>query len=253
MKVTGLFIHPVKGFRAIARTLAKVVSGGFEHDRRWMITREDGTFLTQRSHPRFALVDTRIEGDEILLHSPDAGSCSIPLAGEGPVLKVRVWNDTVCARHFREADTWISEVAGERARLVWMPETSLRPTRAGEPVSFADAYPFLLVSEASLADLNARLARPIEMRRFRPNIVIDAPRPFAEDELGTFRIGDVTFRSVKPCTRCAVTTIDPETGEAGKEPLRTLSTYRKRDGKVLFGMNLVAQTSGIVRIGDVLA
>ena len=136
-----------------------------------------------------------------------------------------------------------------------MPADTIRPVnpaygRPGDHVSFADGYPALLASEASLADLNSRLAAPVPMNRFRPNLVVDGTEAFAEDGWSRIRIGEVVFRVVKPCDRCVVTTIDQKTGKAGKEPLRTLSRYRKKDGKVYFAQNLIPDAPGTLRRGD---
>jgi uncharacterized protein YcbX len=139
--------------------------------------------------------------------------------------------------------------------MLYMPDSERRavnPNRArpGDIVSFADGYPLLLISEGSLADLNRRLEAPLEMRRFRPNLVISGCEPYAEDGFAALSIGGVTFRGVKRCERCVVTTIDPATAEQSKEPLRTLARYRQSDGKVWFGMNLIHDLPGTLRLGD---
>jgi uncharacterized protein YcbX len=124
--------------------------------------------------------------------------------------------------------------------------------RPGDVVSFADGYPFLVISEASLSDLNSRLETPLVMERFRPNIVVSGVPAYAEDTFRHVRFGEVGFRAVKRCDRCSVTTIDPETGARGKEPLRTLATYRREDGKVWFGMNLIHDAEGTLSVGDLV-
>jgi uncharacterized protein YcbX len=143
----------------------------------------------------------------------------------------------------------------DEVSLLYMPDSERRavnPNRArpGDIVSFADAYPLLLISEASLAALNQRLDAPVEMRRFRPNLVISGCEPYAEDGFSALSIGPLTFRGVKRCERCVVTTVDPATAEQGKEPLRTLARYRQSEGKVWFGMNLIHDGPGTLRLGD---
>jgi hypothetical protein len=250
VRVTALYIHPVKSLRAISVDEAEVVRGGFRFDRRWMIVRADGTFITQRTHPRLALVDTRIS-DRLYLQSPDAGAIELPLEHDASPMDVVCWKDTVRAMRFAAADEWATRVAAEPAHLVYMAGEDLRTATVADGVSFADAYPFLLTSLASLADLNERLSKKVEMTRFRPNIVIDGTHPWVEEELGAFRIGDVEFETTKACSRCVVTTIDPSTAEKSAEPLATL-VYRQRENKVYFGMNLVAKSGGVIRVGDVL-
>jgi uncharacterized protein YcbX len=171
--------------------------------------------------------------------------------------EVGVWDDTVAAVDAgNEAAAWLSGTVGESARLVFMPAGTRRAVdnrygAPGDQVSFADAYPYLLISRGSLDDLNARLAKPLPMDRFRPNLVVAGCAPYAEDKWRRIRIGPVVFRLVKPCTRCAVTTIDQATGaHDGPEPLRTLAGYRQGEGGVRFGMNLIAEGDGEVRVGD---
>jgi uncharacterized protein YcbX len=179
----------------------------------------------------------------------------LPQKHQGALRPVRVWQDRVMACAHPDGSAWFSQFLGAPHELVYMTDAEQRPVnparaRAGDIVSFADGYPFLLISEASLADLNARLQKPIGMERFRPNIVISGTEPFAEDDYAEVSLGAITFRGVKRCDRCVVTTIDPLTGEAGKEPLRTLAQYRLEDQRVWFGMNLIHDGDGVLRVGD---
>jgi uncharacterized protein YcbX len=174
---------------------------------------------------------------------------------DGERVECRIWNDTASALCHADGSRWFSDFLNDDVRLVYMPDSERRavnPKRArrGDIVSFADGYPLLVISEASLADLNSRLSKPLEMRRFRPNLVLADCEPFAEDRFTTLFIGEVSFRAVKRCDRCSVTTVDPSTGERGKEPLRTLAQYRLEDGKVWFGMNLIHDGPGELRVGD---
>lgn len=306
-RLTGLFIYPVKSCGGIALDEAEVDDFGLRGDRRWMVVDGAGSFLSQRKHPRLALVTTRIEADALHLAAPGMPTLTVPLEpcaridpdsaggdrsrlpppgraqavfrregrqepgdtadaiirspGEDRVadhVRVRVWRDTVEALTAgREAAAWFSAHLGIACRLVHMPPSGRRavPGRwgtAGQRVSFADAYPFLLIGRASLDDLNSRLAEPVPMNRFRPNLVIDGAAPYAEDGWRMVRIGEIQFDVAKPCLRCIMTTIDQATARGGKEPLATLARYRRAAGTngVAFGQNLVHSRCGVLRVGD---
>jgi uncharacterized protein YcbX len=259
--VTSLHLYPVKGCRGTSPAAALAQARGFAGDRRWMIIDADGHFISQRSRPPLALISPDPRPGCLELAAPGRPSLLVPLNEDGgpratTIRDVVVWNDTVAAVDAGdEAAEWLRNAVGESARLVFMPADARRAVdeRYGAPgdhVSFADAYPYLLVSTASLDDLNARLARPLPMDRFRPNLVVTGCAPYAEDGWRRVRIGPVVFRLVKPCTRCTVTTIDQATGTPdGPEPLRTLAGYRNGEGGVRFGMNLIAEGEGVVRAG----
>jgi uncharacterized protein YcbX len=255
--VSRLAIHPVKSCAAIEVQEAAVGATGFELDRRWMVVGEDGGFLSQRSHPSLALVRVAVDGERLLLKAPAIELLELPLAAsDGPAVKVTVWHDECPAIDEGEAAaSWFSRHLGMSARLVRIADDAARPLHSpsaqpGDTVSFADGFPFLLLSEASLDDLNHRLPLPVPMNRFRANIVVAGCGPYAEDGWQRLSIGGVVFRVVKPCARCVVITVDQASGERGREPLRTLSTYRSVDGQVLFGQNLVHEGRGVIRIGD---
>jgi hypothetical protein len=253
MRVTAIRIHPIKACRAVAVASAALTARGLAGDRRWMVVDASGRFLTQRDHTELALVQCRRSGDRIDLQAPGRPSISIPAAPtEGAPRRVTVWSAQVDAIAHDVAGRWFSALLGRDCEAVYMPDDARRDVRGrdGEIVSFADGYPYLLTSEASLADLNARLHAPITMERFRPNIVVDGETPFAEDGWTRIRIGASTFTPTTGCDRCVVTTVDPTTGETGREPLRTLATFRKRDGKVWFGVNLVGPHAGRIAVGD---
>jgi uncharacterized protein YcbX len=260
MQVTELNIYPVKSTRRIALSESEVLPRGLPWDRRWMLVDASGKFITGRQHPRLATVQTEI-GDNVLhIHAAGHDSLSLPLVPrERRVVEVTVWKDSVDALLAgSEADAWFSGFLGLDCRLVQMTDDISRGVnpdygRAGDQVSFADGFPLLLISEASLTDLNSRLDQPVEMRRFRPNLVIDGDLPYAEDGWRHIRVGAVEFEGVKNCSRCVFTTIDPDTGEKSPdmEPLRTLSSYRRRpEGGVYFGQNLIPRSAGVIRVGD---
>jgi uncharacterized protein len=258
VKLSGLFIYPIKACAGVALERAAVVERGLDADRRYMIVDRNGRFVTQRELPQLCLVQTSLDGERLAISAPGVGSISLPRTlDDGERIQFRVWNSQGSALRHAEGSRWFSELLRDEMQLVYMPDFERRavnPARArpGDLVSFADAYPFLLISEESLADLNARLDEPLEMRRFRPNLVISGAEPYAEDHMTSLRIGSVSFRGVKRCDRCSVTTVNPETGERGKEPLRTLAQYRLEDGKVWFGMNLIHDDQGQLAVGDLV-
>lgn len=257
MKLTALFIHPIKACRGISVQEARVTDRGLENDRRYMLVDEHGTFFTQRTEPRLSSVATAIEGTTLSVSAPGFGEVSLPLAlSEGESRDVVVWRSRLVARVSAEGSAFMSAFCDRPLSLVYMPDDVVRGVnpaygRPTDRTSFADGYPFLLISEKSLADLEGRVGAEMPVERFRPNLLIDGDEPHVEDRMTSFTLGDVSFRGVKPCERCVVTTIDPASGVAGKEPLRTLAKYRRGpDGGVLFGMNLVHDGPGSVRVGD---
>ena len=256
IEVSGLFVYPVKSCAGIALDEARVTTTGFDYDRRWMVVGDDGRFLSQRQHPALARVRVRLNGEFLQLDAPNVAQLEIPLEETtGPTRRVTVWKDECAAiDEGQSAAEFFSSFLQVGARLVRLADENSRPlgtstAQPGDRVSFADAYPFLLLSEASLDGLNRRLSLPLPMDRFRPNIVVRGCPAHAEDGWSSVRIGDVDFRVVKPCARCVVTTTNQETGERGPEPLRTLSTYRLFDGEVNFGQNLIHVGRGTVRLG----
>lgn len=263
--LSALHIYPVKGLRGISLEAARCTDRGLEHDRRWMVVDAGGTFISQRSHPKMATVWTEIEGGKLILSAPDVESVELPLEiQERGTLGVTVWSSTCKAVPGpREADRWLSDYLGVPCRAVFMPETTERnsnPKYAGydRRVGFADGYAYLVIGEASLAELNGRLVAKghpaLPMNRFRPNLVVSGAAPFAEDTWTRIRIGEAVIEGAKPCGRCQVTTTDQSTGEVrGPEPLATLSSYRdSREFGVMFGMNFVTVQGGGVRVGDAI-
>jgi hypothetical protein len=263
MTLSGLFIYPVKGLKGVALEEARCTDRGLENDRRFMVVDAAGGFLTQRAHPKMATVWTGIAGDTLALSAPDVDEVGVPLHPvDGEPMRVQVWSSTCDALAVsRDADAWLSAYLGLDCRLVHMPDDSERYSNAryagrGKRVGFADGYAYLATTEASLADLNARLAArghpALPMNRFRPNLVVSGGAAFAEDRWEELRVGSAVLAAAKPCGRCEVTTTDQATGEVrGPEPLATLSTYRaSREFGVMFGMNLVTVREGRVRVGD---
>ena len=260
--VQDIFIYPIKSLGGIRLSEAVVEERGFRYDRRWMLVDAEGVFITQRKHPKLALlqVDLGEKGLEVIHKTVAGRSVEIPFdLATGPELMVTVWDDQVLAKIVHpDLDRWFSDFLGFEVSLVIMPESTHRKVNPkyavhSESVSFADGMPYLLIGQESLNDLNSRLESSVPMNRFRPNIVFSGGSAYLEDSLRKIQIGDLEFQIVKPCARCVMTTVDQATGEKGKEPLKTLSSYRTIHSKVYFGQNLVALQSGTVKVGDVIS
>jgi uncharacterized protein len=257
LRLTGLHVYPVKSAAGLAPASWDVDGFGLRYDRRWMVVDTAGRMISQRTHPRLALVRPAIDDGTLRIETAGMPALELPLAPAPAVTTpATIWDDTCAAVWTGErAARWFSDVLETDCSLVHMPETTVRPASTayappGHRVSFADAFAFLLISEESLADLNGRMSTPLPMNRFRPNLVIAGGAPFGEDDLSTFQIGALRFRVVKPCDRCVLTTTDQATAERGSEPLRTLATYRRWDGKVYFGQNVVHEGTGRLAVGD---
>ena len=260
--LSEIYIYPVKSLAGFRLTEAKIEKRGLELDRRWMLVDNNGTFLTQRQLPELALFDVALAEKGLLIshRQNPANTLLVPYqyTGEKSML-VSVWDDISFAYLVgKEADNWFSRILNKAVKLVYMPDNAMRHTDATfDPnqnlVSFADGYPFLLIGQSSLDDLNGKLKNPVPMSRFRPNFVFTGGQPFEEDTWHRFKIGDTVFISTKPCARCVITTINQETAEKTDEPLRTLAIYRQEGNKIYFGQNLVSETFGsTVEVGDKL-
>ena len=268
--VSALYIYPVKSCAGIALDQVSFGHTGPDLDRRWMLVGEDdGELLgiTQREMPRLSLVQPSILGGELILRAPGTSMLRIPIEDDRPPTRtvlLRADSLHVIDEGLEAAD-WFGNLLDAEVRLMRLPENAARrvsPKYAPKPAwtSFTDGYPALLVSEASLADLNHRLLargkHAIDMRRFRPNIVVSGVPAYAEDEWKHIQLGDLPFDVVKPCARCAITTVEPGRGEVldPTEPLATLATYRRwPDGKVMFAQNVIHRAQGVLRVGDPLA
>jgi uncharacterized protein YcbX len=234
MAIVGeLFFYPVKSARAIAAASARLTATGFEWDRHWMAVDANGTFMSQRTHPRLARIEPEIGAGMLTLHSPGLAPMRVPLEPLGNTVPVMVWKDRCRALDQGDAaGEWLSEALGESARLVRVTPSMGRmanPAYGGSapaPVSFTDGFPILVCNRASLDHLNTRMPEPIPMQRFRPNIVLEGLEPFAEDRIAELLIGDIKLRLVKPCTRCVITSTDQRTGERSTNPLPILREFR---------------------------
>ncbi|MBE2216477.1 MAG: MOSC domain-containing protein [Opitutaceae bacterium] len=257
--VASLHIHPIKSCRGHDVSEAALDRFGLAGDRRFLVVDERGQFLTQRTLPRLALVEPTCAAGTITLAAPGMPVIEVNAtpSPDTPRLDVVIWRDTVVAADLGSAvAAWLGAWLGRPARLVAMPPEFSRPIRKatgrpGDESAFSDAYPLLVLSEASLAELNGRLEEPLPMDRFRPNLVVRDCAAFAEDTWRRIRIGDVVLRAAGACARCIVTTTDQHTLERGKEPLRTLAQYRRsKDGDVNFGQNYIHEIKGgVLRVG----
>lgn len=265
MELSEIWVYPVKSLGGISLKEARVTDRGLELDRRWLLVDDNGRFLSQREHPELALFSPEIAGDCLrITHKELQDSIDIPLR---PIvldatskLEVTVWDDTIDAFEVSpDATDWFSKLIGFSVRLVYMPDESERKVdpdyaiTGDEITSFSDAYPFLIIGQSSLDDLNGRLEVKVPMNRFRPNFVFTNGEAFEEETWREFKIGNIPFVGVKPCARCVMTTIDQEKGViSGKDPLKTLSQYRNFGNKVLFGENLIGLGMGTVAVGDLI-
>jgi uncharacterized protein YcbX len=230
---------------------------GLQDDRRMMVVTPEGHFLTQREHPRLALVTPTLGAGTLTLAAPNFDSLRLSLQTNGTPVMVDVWDDenVHAIDQGDEAAQWFFDWLGTPVRLVHFEDRFVRTVSQKYAVNpddhtgFADGYPILIASEESLADLNIRLETSVPMNRFRPNVVVRGCDPFAEDTWKRIRIGEVEMAVVKPCARCVVTTIDKETLAKSKEPLKTLNTFRKQEGGAMFGQNVIPLGAGRLEVG----
>ncbi|GAA3550245.1 hybrid-cluster NAD(P)-dependent oxidoreductase [Zobellella aerophila] len=256
--ITGLHLYPLKSAAGISVAEAWVSREGLQGDRRYMLARPDGSFITARTHPRLQQVwVTQVADGLELAFAGMPGLAVRPGLFQRRPVATGVWNDSFTAWSTHpDYDTWFSQILEEPVQLLWLGEESGRyRQKLGTGVSFADGYPLLLISQASLEDLNLRADALQQMSQFRTNLVVSASRPFEEDGWKRIRIGEVEFRVAKPCSRCIMTTVEPGSARFNrlKEPLAALTRYRRgEDGEVYFGQNLVALNEGQIRQGDVI-
>ena len=274
LTLSELYIYPIKSAAGIALSEAQITARGLQYDRRWMVVDADGKFMTQRKFPRMALISVEIE-ERLRITAPGMPELSVPLTSESNNrISVSVWGDRCESVALGpKSQQWFTQFIGIDCQLVYMPDNAHRPTAHGELgsdklVSFADAYPYLLISEASLAGLNEKLAAkgetPVTMARFRPNLVVKGcNEAHAEDGWQQIRIGEAVFDLPKLCDRCSIPNVNPKTGDypkdrhghRGKEPTQTLSTYRYWDKGIWFGQNCTQRSDDsteaiALRVGD---
>ncbi|MBV72390.1 MAG: MOSC domain-containing protein [Myxococcales bacterium] len=254
--VDELAYYPLKSGRSLTTQSAYVTPKGLLNDRRWMVVDSHGRFLTARTHPQLLRITARPKAD---------GSLELQNGSERPMrakprypqatIDVEIWGcQTKGARFEASIDQWLSDITGLECHLVYMPQDVVRPIKSSpqDEVSYADGYPLLLTNQSSLADLNTRLMEPVSMDAFRPNVVIKGADAFAERHWEHVTIGSVSFKSGGECVRCAMTVLDPKTGQkrTDGEPLKSLAGYQRTAQGVIFGVNLIPVSDGEIRVGD---
>ena len=260
LKISELFIYPIKSLGGISLQQAEVTDRGFKFDRRWMLVDNNNRFLTQRDFAVMALLKVSLADDGLLVtYTGDGSKTLIPFEPlKKDLIEVTVWDDTCNGQLVSdETDAWFTQKLNINCRLVYMPDDSHRPTDSrytddGQVTSFSDGYPFMMIGQASLEELNGRMVQPLGIDRFRPNIVFTGGEAFEEDLIDEFTINNIRFKGVKLCARCVMTTIDQTTGTKGKDPLKTLTSYRLKNNKIYFGQNVVHSGTGVINVGDEL-
>lgn len=252
--LTDIYIYPIKSVKAISQPAAMVEEYGLSFDRRYMLIDNEGQFVTGRTHPQLTQIDVQFSQKTLHLNAPKMPSLIIdPAQFSTQMVDAEIWTDNVSSQHCHaDYDQWFSDYLQHECRLVFFSENSQRHVKNRETqVAFADGYPLLLINQASVELLNAKLENPVSALHFRPNIVIKGDFPFVEDSWAHIKIGEVEFEVSKPCSRCLFTNVDPKTGLASEEePLSTLASFRYNDGDIDFGQNLIPLNQGMIRAGD---
>jgi uncharacterized protein YcbX len=261
LTLSELYVYPIKSLGGIALQEATLSDRGFEHDRRWMLVDADNRFLSQREVAAMALLQVSLQPEGLYVqhkNKPGEGLLIPFQPTTTETIMVNIWSDRCRAQPVsQEADAWFTNELGMPCRLVFMPDSTRRRVDGRyatnkEITSFSDAFPLMVIGQASLDELNSRLETPLPMNRFRPNIVFTGGSPYQEDLMKRFEIAGITFFGAKPCARCVITTIDQQTAKKAKEPLKTLTTYRQRNNNIYFGQNLLFQGAGTLRVGDAI-
>lgn len=261
MYLQDIFIYPIKSLGGIRLEESILEERGLRFDRRWMLADKEGMFLTQRSFPEMALLQVEVVGEGLLVYHKNNRILRIQIPFQprtADFLSVTIWDDVVVGQVVDQVvSKWFSETLGRECDLVIMPESTQRklsPKYAvnSESVGFADAMPYLLIGQASLDELNTRLEIPVPMDRFRPNLVFAGGIPYEDDTWDKVHVGEALFKITKPCARCLMTTVNQVTAEKGKEPLKTLATFRTFDNKVMFGQNMLLLNGDKIKVGDEL-
>ncbi|HCY76814.1 MAG: MOSC domain-containing protein [Ignavibacterium sp.] len=258
LTLSEIYIYPIKSLGGISVTSAPAEERGLKYDRRFLLVDENNMFMTQRDFPEMALLKLSFyENGFKVLNTKDGSHIVLPFKSDSNEnISVKIWEDICGAvRVSQDVDVWFSTAIDKKCSLVYMSDDEKRIVEKkylneNHIVSFADAYPYLIIGQSSLDDLNTKLEKPLPMNRFRPNFVFTGGTPYEEDNWKDFRINNVDFMAVKPCARCVITTTNQDTAERTAEPLKTLSLYRKINTKVMFGMNVICKNNGTVSVGD---
>ncbi|WP_366186647.1 MOSC N-terminal beta barrel domain-containing protein [Flavobacterium ovatum] len=264
LQLSELWIYPIKSLAGISLKQSQVTARGLEFDRRWMLVDDEGIFINQRNYPELALFQIKIEDDFLVVTHPNNLELNVRILlsqkNSNSKTNVMVWEDTVEAVIIEESvSNWFSQILGFSVRLVYMPDESQRKVdpdfaiTSDDITSFSDGFPFLIIGQSSLDDLNSRLVDVVTIQRFRPNFVFTGGEAYEEESWKEFSIDRLLFQGVKPSGRCAMITVNPEKGVfSGKEPLFTLSQYKKAGNKVIFGQNAIAKENGSLQVGDTI-
>lgn len=261
LSVSRLFIYPVKSFSGIEVSSAMLADRGFQHDRRWMLVDAHNRFISQREVPELALLQTKITDNGIrVTHKINREEIVIPFMPQtNEHLFVTIWDDMCMAQIVSNSiNEWFSKILSLSYKLVFMPDHVRRKVDVNyasheEITSFSDGYPLLIIGQASMDLLNTKLSKPLPIERFRPNIVFTGGAAHEEDLLEHFTINDINLYGVKPCARCVIPTIDMENAVKGKEPSKTLATYRFKNNNIYFGQNLLYNGIGEIKVGDMMS
>ncbi len=258
--VSALYVYPIKSLGGVSLPQVNVTTRGFQYDRRWMLVDNNNMFLTQRTLHTMAMLQVAITAHSLqVFHKNNQDDVIyIPLETiSSTIIKVQVWDDVCDALEVDPTiSKWFTEKLQTPCKLVYMPDNSIRPIDKKYAVgdnditSFSDGYPLLMISNESLIDLNNRMDAPLPMNRFRPNLVIEKVLPYQEDDMRNFEINNTVFHGVKPCSRCVLTTINQDTLQVGKEPLKTLATYRRKGNNIFFGQNVIPSGTTTLSVGD---
>ena len=260
-KLSEIWIYPIKSLPGFRVRSARVLEKGLEGDRRMMLVDDENRFLTQRELTKMALFNVSIDhGFVMISHRINKNLHPITIDATQPIsnpaIACAIWDDTVEAHEMNAMySKWFSDALGINCRLMLFPEQNERRVDVKyvaeeKQTSLSDGYPYLVIGQESLKDISKRVGESLTIRRFRPNFLFEGGAAYEEDTWRNFHIGSVKFRGVKSCGRCVLTTVDPDTGEKGVEPLKTLASYRSRNGKVLFGQNVIALEDGLINEGD---
>jgi len=257
--LSAITLYPVKSLAGICVTRWPVTKTGLQYDRKWMLVDNAWQFLSQRKLPRMALIKTALTDSRLILSASGMEDLSLPLTPtDGDIINSTIWHDQCDARSVSlEADQWLSHFLNLDCRLVYQADEMIRQVdpdygRHTDNVAFSDGFPFLIISENSLVSLNREMQLNLPMTRFRPNLVISGCPAYAEDSWREISIGDIDFRLPKPCSRCSIPTINPDSAQTGKEPLRTLNRIRKWQRNVYFGQNALHNQCGTLTVGDTM-
>ena len=254
-QITQLYIYPVKSLGGIALKESRLEARGLQHDRRWMLCDENNQFITQRKFAHLALFKLQLIDSGFQIEF-QGNYIQIPYSINGDRIQVKVWEDTCDAIEYPEASDWFTKMLSITCKLCYMPHDTKRIVDekyagSNQINSFSDGFPILIAGQQSLDFLNQKLKQPIDINRFRPNMVFDGGSAYDEDSFSMFSINDVLFKGVKPCARCQVIGIDQNTSTVNLEPLSVLSSYRNVNNKVLFGQNvIVLQEDGLIKVGN---